>query len=69
MIQDLLKDWKHFKSIVKTGMTPPGQKLVQNCLKLCREKFPGYVDEIRGTADGAEIEFEKVKFNNPICFK
>lgn len=37
-----------------------GRKVYEDTLAVVTEKFPQFVDEIRGTADGAEVEFHKV---------
>lgn len=61
MIQNLLGTWKYFNDIFNLGCTPEGQTLIKRSLALCNARFPGYVDEIRGMAAGAEIDFEKVQ--------
>lgn len=45
-------------------LTDEGRKVYEDTLEVVRSKFPEYVDEIRGTADGAEVDFYKVKFSN-----
>lgn len=40
--------------------TEEGRKIYEETLKVVTENFPQYVDEIRGTADGADVEFYKV---------
>lgn len=39
-----------------------GRKVYEDTLRVVTEKFPHYVDEIKGTADGAGVEFHKVFF-------
>lgn len=61
MIKDLLDTWKYFNDVVvKLGSTDEGKALIQDSLNLCTKKYPGYINEIKGMADGAEIEFDKV---------
>lgn len=61
MIQDLLETWKYFNDVVvRLGSTDEGKALTQNSLKLCTRNYPGYINEIKGMATGAGIEFDKV---------
>ena len=41
-------------------LTDVGRKVYDETLDVVTSKFPEYVDEIRGTADGAEVDFYKV---------
>lgn len=60
MINDLLNSWSYFREILQVGSTPRGKSMIDSCLELCQEKFPHYVEEIKGMAKGSEIDFEKV---------
>ena len=39
-----------------------GRLTYDKTLKLCSLKFPQYVDELKGMADGAKVPFFKVSF-------
>lgn len=41
-------------------LTDVGRTVYEATLAVVTAKFPEYVDEIRGTADGAEVDFYKV---------
>ncbi|CAL8102215.1 unnamed protein product [Orchesella dallaii] len=61
IIQDSLAENQFYNEVVlKAGSTPAGKILVQNCLDVCMAKYPNYVSEIRGTADGAQISFDEL---------
>jgi hypothetical protein len=38
-----------------------GRRVYEETLAVVTERFPQFVDEIRGTADGAEVEIHKVR--------
>jgi hypothetical protein len=40
--------------------TPEGKEIYDSTLQLVRAKYPQYVDEIEGIADGAKVDFHKV---------
>ena len=45
-------------------LTSDGKKTVDEFEKLHWETFPEYMEELKGLADGAKIEFYKVFINN-----
>lgn len=61
MIQEMLDTWPYFNDVVwKFFLQEDGRCLYEKSLKHCQNKFPNYVDEIRGMAEGCGIPFEKV---------
>lgn len=42
--------------------TPEGRKCYEATLATVKKNYPQYIEEIQGTADGAEVPFHKVFF-------
>ncbi len=60
-INDVVSKWKFFnKVVVEKFLTPEGKLIYDGCLSLCSKKFPLYVDELKGMAEGAGVPFYKV---------
>jgi hypothetical protein len=61
MIQDMLKSWDYFNNTLwKRYCTESGKATYTKCLDGCKAKFPNYIDEVRGMAEGSDVPFEKV---------
>lgn len=68
MIRDLLDTWDYFnESLWKAYLKEEGRLTYERCLDHCITKYPHYVDEIRGMADGSDVPFEKVTLKE--CFR
>jgi hypothetical protein len=61
LIKSFLKTSEQLnKKFLPAYNTEEGKRVYDETLSLVTEKFPEYVDEIKGTADGAEVDFYKV---------
>jgi len=61
MIRELLESWSFFNDeLLPKFKTPEGQEIYSNSLNLCNKKFPHYVEEIKGMAEGSDIDFHKL---------
>lgn len=40
--------------------TEEGKTIYNNCLELCKKKYPLYVEELEGISQGSEMAFFKV---------
>ena len=61
MIEDLLKKWDYLNEVlVPAYMTTDGREIYDRSLSLCTQKFPQYVEELQGIADGSKASFSKV---------
>jgi len=62
MIQDLVETWDYFNNTLwKIYKTDEGKEVYGNCLQHCMNKYPQYVEEIKGMAEGSKVPFEKVQ--------
>lgn len=50
--------------IMKNFCSDKGNKIYEDTLRLCENKFPLYVEELKGIAAGAEIPFHKVYYHD-----
>lgn len=48
------------ESYIPIYKTPEGLKVYNDTLAVVKKSFPQYVQELHGTADGAQVEFHKV---------
>lgn len=61
MHQEMLENWDFFNDVImKNYATDRGRRLYDETLRLCESKFPLYVEELKGLADGADVPFHKV---------
>ncbi|KOC61454.1 Acyl-coenzyme A:6-aminopenicillanic-acid-acyltransferase 40 kDa form [Habropoda laboriosa] len=61
LIQDFLDTYKPLnETYLPLYKTEAGNKVYQETLACVEEQFPGYLKEIRGTADGANVPFHKL---------
>lgn len=61
MHQDIFANWDFFNNVMmKNYATDRGQRIYDHTLRLCQSKFPLYVEELRGIADGSGVPFHKI---------
>lgn len=62
--QDLYTNWDFFNNVIlKNYNTVRGNQIYNDSLRLCESKFPLYVEELKGVADGSGVPFYKVQFD------
>ncbi|CAB0004012.1 unnamed protein product [Nesidiocoris tenuis] len=61
LIQDYLKNYKVLnETYVPQYLTEKGRAVYESALATCERVYPQYVQELRGTADGADVPFYKL---------
>lgn len=61
MIEELVQDSKFLNDeLLPAYNTKAGQKIYEDTLALMKNKFPHYVSELQGIADGSKVPFFKV---------
>ena len=62
MIQDYLASYKDFQnSIYPFVQTARGARIYRDYVDVINSSYPQYVEEMQGTADGANLTFKQVK--------
>jgi hypothetical protein len=62
MIDDLLDKWAFFNKVVLPAyLTSEGKHIYDTSLSICSQKFPQYLEELQGMAEGAKVPFYKVR--------
>ena len=61
MIEDLVVKWNYLNDVlVPAYLSQDGREIYDRSLSLCTQKFPQYVEELQGIADGSKTPFYKV---------
>ncbi|KAG4065895.1 hypothetical protein HA402_012573 [Bradysia odoriphaga] len=61
MHQDIFDNWDFFNNVImKNYATDRGKRIYDDTLRLCESKFPWYVEELKGLADGSDVPFYKI---------
>jgi len=61
MIEDLLERWAYYNKVVLPAyLTVDGRHIYDASLSICNQKYPQYVEELQGMAEGAKVPFHKV---------
>jgi hypothetical protein len=61
MIEDVINRWTFFNKVLLPSFESPQGKLIYDqSLRLCKQKFPQYVEELEGMAEGSTVPFYKV---------
>lgn len=59
--QDIFSNWDFFNNVImRNYSTDKGNQIYEDTLRLCENKFPLYVDELKGLAEGSGVPFHKV---------
>ena len=60
MIDHLLENWSYYNQVIHPCyMTPKGKEIYEKSVSLCTNKFPQYMEELQGIADGSKTAFYK----------
>ncbi|KAJ6625694.1 hypothetical protein Bhyg_16180 [Pseudolycoriella hygida] len=61
MHQEIFSNWDFFNNVLlKNYNSDNGKNVYEHTLRLCEKKFPFYVEELRGMADGSGVPFYKL---------
>ena len=61
IIQEFFTNWNFFNTVVLPNYdTVEGKQIYDDTLCLCKARFPRFVEELEGVADGADFPFYKV---------
>ncbi len=61
LIHDALSKFDFLgQTLIPAYLEPEGREIYEHSLSLCKKKFPGYVEELEGIAEGSEVPFYKV---------